>query len=122
MGGCSGSCPERGLLLPDLLDRLRGASPVRVPDLSERAADVPGLVRRFAAEAARENSVRECVVTEEFLQEVGKRAWKSVRHLRNAVAYAVAVSGGSVLDPESLPAPMAYRNVSLSPAGSAWMS
>lgn len=94
----------KGLLLPDLLDRLRGASPVRVPDLSERAADVPGLVRRFAAEAARENSVRECSVTEGFLHEVGKRAWKSVRHLRNAIAYAVAVSGGGPLGPESLPA------------------
>jgi DNA-binding NtrC family response regulator len=94
----------KGLLLPDLLDRLRGATPVRVPDLSERAADVPGLVRRFAAAAARENGVRECVVTTEFLRSVSARAWKSVRHLRNAVAYAVAVSGGGPLGPDSLPA------------------
>lgn len=94
----------KGLLLPDLLDRLRGASPVQVPDLSERTADVPALVRRFATEAARENAVRECFITEEFLRVVGTRAWKSVRHLRNAIAYAVAVSGGGELGPESLPA------------------
>ncbi len=92
----------KGLLLPDLLDRLRGASPVRVPDLSERASDVGPLARRFAAEAARENAVRECPITEEFLRAVDTREWKSVRHLRNAVAYAVAVSGGAP-GPEHLP-------------------
>lgn len=93
---------KRGRFRQDLYFRLNGMT-ITVPPLRERRADVPELVRRFAARTAKLMSVAEPDISEEAMARLASHDWPgNVRELRNVIDRAVALAGGSAIGIEHL--------------------
>src|ERR1700692_2012203 len=102
---------RQGVFREDLFYRLNVA-PVRIPPLRERTADIPGLVRHFAAQAAREGLPAK-VLDEAAMERLRRYRWPgNVRELENlvrrlAALYSQEVIGVDVIESELAAAPAA---------------
>ncbi len=100
---------RQGLFREDLFYRLNVA-PIRLPPLRERSADIPALVRHFAALAAREGLPPK-QLDEEAMERLRSYRWPgNVRELENlirrlAALYSQEVIGVSVIEAELGEAP-----------------
>jgi two-component system nitrogen regulation response regulator GlnG len=100
---------RQGQFRDDLFYRLNVA-PVRLPPLRERSADIPGLVRHFAAVAAREGLPVK-VIDEAAMDRLRRYRWPgNVRELENlvrrlAALYSQEVIGIDVIEAELADAP-----------------
>lgn len=106
-----------GSFSADLLSRLRGGQEIRVPAIETRREDLPGLVRALVRRAVEECGKRLPEITPAFLEAVTARRWTDARQLQNAIHYAVGLSEGTSLQPESLPE--IGREGSIVPSGAA---
>jgi len=90
-----------GRFRADLYYRLN-VFPITAPPLRERRGDVPGLVRHFAAKAARKLGKPPQDVPAAFLERAGAYDWPgNVRELENVVERALIVSDGELLFPSA---------------------
>jgi two-component system, NtrC family, nitrogen regulation response regulator GlnG len=100
---------RQGQFRDDLFYRLNVA-PIRLPPLRERSADIPGLVRHFAAVAAREGLPIK-VIDEAAMDRLRRYRWPgNVRELENlvrrlAALYSQEVIGIDVIEAELADAP-----------------
>ena len=89
---------DRGEFRADLFYRLN-VFPLTVPPLRERAADIPALVERFMAKAARKLGKSFEAVAPAFLDRAMAYDWPgNVRELENVVERAAILSRGSMLE------------------------
>ena len=101
---------RQGVFREDLFYRLNVA-PVRIPPLRERTADIPALVRHFAAQAGREGLPAK-VLDEPAMERMRRYRWPgNVRELENlvrrlAALYSQEVIGVDVIEAELAAAPM----------------
>jgi len=87
-----------GSFRSDLYYRLN-VFPIVVPPLRERRDDIPGLVRHFAAKAARKLGRTVDGISSAFVECASVYAWPgNIRELENLVERAVIMSRGTVLD------------------------
>ena len=94
---------EAGTFRSDLYYRLN-VFPIVVPPLRERRDDIPGLVRHFAAKAARKLGRTLDAVSPAFVEQASAGAWPgNIRELENFVERAMIMSNGAVLDATDLP-------------------
>ena len=82
----------------DLYYRLN-VFPILVPALRERRDDIPGLVRHFAAKAARKLGRTLDGISPAFVERARAYDWPgNIRELENLVERAIIMSNGAVLD------------------------
>jgi DNA-binding NtrC family response regulator len=82
----------------DLYYRLN-VFPIVVPPLRERCDDIPGLVRHFAARAARKLGRTLEGISPAFVERASAHDWPgNIRELENLVERAIIMSNGAVLD------------------------
>ena len=87
---------QEGRFREDLFHRLN-VIPIRVPSLSERAADVPLLVAHFLGSVASELGVSAPRFSEEALTALSQAPWTgNIRELRNVVERLVILCGDEV--------------------------
>jgi DNA-binding NtrC family response regulator len=73
--------------------------PILVPALRERRDDIPGLVRHFAAKAARKLGRTLDGISPAFVERARAYDWPgNIRELENLVERAIIMSNGGVLD------------------------
>ena len=109
----------RGSFRQDLFFRLSGATLV-IPPLRERASEIPGLARAFAAQAAQQMGLAHPPpFAPEALALMGSYAWPgNIRELRNAVERAVLLcEGGGPITLVHLPVDKMRPRASPPPAG-----
>jgi len=100
---------RQGAFREDLFYRLNVA-PIRIPPLRERTADIPALVRHFAAQAAKEGLPAK-VLDEAAMERLRRYRWPgNVRELENlvrrlAALYSQEVIGVDVIESELAAAP-----------------
>jgi two-component system nitrogen regulation response regulator GlnG len=101
---------RQGVFREDLFYRLNVA-PIRIPPLRERIADIPALVRHFAAQAEREGLPAK-VLDEAAMERLRRYRWPgNVRELENlvrrlAALYSQEVIGVEVIETELAATPM----------------
>jgi len=89
----------------DLYYRLN-VFPIVAPPLRERRNDIPGLVRHFAAKAARKLGRTLDGISPAFVERAGAYDWPgNIRELENLVERAIIMSNGGVLDAVELFSP-----------------
>ena len=89
----------------DLYYRLN-VFPILVPALRERRDDIPGLVRHFAAKAARKLGRTLDGISPAFVERARAYDWPgNIRELENLVERAIIMSNGGVLDAVELFSP-----------------
>jgi two-component system, NtrC family, response regulator AtoC len=92
----------QGLFRRDLYFRLAGV-PIRIPSLSERLDEIPGMARAFVAEAcARPPRVAPEISRAAMTHLVAHRWPGNIRELRNVVMRAALLCAGPVILPEHL--------------------
>jgi two-component system nitrogen regulation response regulator GlnG len=102
---------RQGVFREDLFYRLNVA-PIRIPPLRERTADIPALVRHFAAQAAKEGLPAK-VLDEPAMERLRRYRWPgNVRELENlmrrlAALYSQEVVGADVIEAELAATPAA---------------
>jgi len=102
---------RQGAFREDLFYRLNVA-PIRIPPLRERTTDIPGLVRHFASQAAKEGLPAK-VLDEAAMERLRRYRWPgNVRELENlvrrlAALYSQEVIGLDVIESELAAAPAA---------------
>jgi two-component system nitrogen regulation response regulator GlnG len=102
---------RQGVFREDLFYRLNVA-PIRIPPLRERSADIPALVRHFAAQATREGLPAK-VLDDGAMERLRRYRWPgNVRELENlvrrlAALYSQEVIGVEVIETELAAAPAA---------------
>ena len=102
---------RQGIFREDLFYRLNVA-PIRIPPLRERTADIPALVRHFAAQAAKEGLPAK-VIDDAAMERLRGYRWPgNVRELENlvrrlAALYSQEVIGVDVIETELASAPAA---------------
>ncbi len=104
---------QTGEFRQDLYFRL-SAFEIEIPPLRERQADIPLLVRHFAAQK------RGATVSfaEETINELSSRPWHgNVRELRTAIEHALVVARAGLVLPEHLPATLPMHHMELSSLG-----
>ncbi len=90
---------EQGRFREDLYYRLN-VFPITVPPLRDRPADIPLLVRHFAAVSAARNGVPQPTVSPEAYVALQDRRWKgNVRELENVMERAVLLAGNEPILP-----------------------
>jgi DNA-binding NtrC family response regulator len=90
----------------DLYYRLN-VFPIIVPPLRERRDDIPGLVKHFAAKAARKLGRALDSVSPAFIERASGHDWPgNIRELENFVERAIIMTHGSTLDNIELFSPM----------------
>jgi two-component system, NtrC family, nitrogen regulation response regulator GlnG len=100
---------RQGVFREDLFYRLNVA-PIRIPPLRERTADIPALVRHFAAQAAKEGLPAK-MIDEAAMERLRNYRWPgNVRELENmmrrlAALYSQEVIGLDVIEAELASAP-----------------
>lgn len=95
---------ENGLFREDLFWRLNVIN-IHVPPLRERSFDIPLLVEHFIASAAERAAKASLNVSPEALAILTAYSWPgNVRELENAIERAVALSNGTQITPDDLPA------------------
>jgi two-component system nitrogen regulation response regulator NtrX len=96
----------QGRFREDLFYRL-AVIPVEVPPLRARRDDIPLLVEHFVALFCAENGKRLKTVSGEALAYFLAYDWPgNIRELRNMVERLVIMTGGDVIGPDDLPAPL----------------
>ncbi len=99
----------------DLFYRLNGVT-LKVPPLRERRAELPGLARRFAAEASARAGVHEAPFTPAALAALLRHDWPgNVRELKNVIERAVVLSRGKPIDAPALMLPRAPEPTQAAP-------
>jgi len=94
-----------GSFRADLYYRLN-VFPIVVPPLRERRDDIPGLVRHFAARAARRLGRALEGISPAFVERASAYDWPgNIRELENLVERAIIMSNGGVLDAVELFSP-----------------
>ncbi|MGV9011472.1 MAG: sigma-54-dependent transcriptional regulator [Flavobacteriales bacterium] len=87
-----------GRFREDLFHRL-SVIPIHVPDLKERAGDIPELITYFLAKVCEEQGIILKKISEKAVKELQKLPWTgNVRELRNVVERLVILSGPEVTD------------------------
>jgi two-component system response regulator AtoC len=101
---------SRGRFREDLFYRLNSVR-LEVPPLRERRHEIPLLVERFVAQAAKESGRHpQLTVTPEALAMLVAHPWPgNIRELRNAIRRAVMMASGDIVDVEHLPAEVIVR-------------
>jgi two-component system nitrogen regulation response regulator GlnG len=112
---------RQGVFREDLFYRLNVA-PVRIPPLRERTADIPALVRHFAAQAAREGLPAKMLDDAAMERLRGYRWPGNVRELENmvrrlAALYSQEVIGIDVIEAELAAAPALVATETVSDEG-----
>ena len=98
---------DAGRFRPDLYYRLN-VFPIGLPPLRERRADIPALVRHFAAKAARKLGRTLDGIAPQFVAQAQGYDWPgNIRELENLVERALIMSGASTLDASALLVPPA---------------
>lgn len=96
---------SRGEFRADLYYRLAMVE-LRVPALRERAEDLPLLADHLLAKLARETECEDLRLSPQTLERLHGHHWPgNIRELEAALAGAILVSGGGVLQPHHLPLP-----------------
>ena len=94
----------RGNFREDLYFRLNTFE-IRMPELAENPERILELAESFLKENARQSQRPYPGMSPLFVEALRKYRWPgNVRELKNAMEYALALSGDDALDPESLPA------------------
>jgi two-component system nitrogen regulation response regulator GlnG len=112
---------RQGVFREDLFYRLNVA-PVRIPPLRERTADIPALVRHFAAQAAREGLPAK-MLDNAAMERLRSYRWPgNVRELENmvrrlAALYSQEVIGIDVIETELAAAPALIATETVSDEG-----
>jgi len=89
---------EEGKFRADLWYRIN-VFPILLPPLRERAADIPSLVRHFAARASRRFGLSEVEATPAQLERLVRYPWPgNIRELSAVIDRAVILGGGRELD------------------------
>jgi DNA-binding NtrC family response regulator len=95
---------EAGRFREDLYFRLNTFE-IRVPELASQPDRILALAEGFLREACRQQGRAYAGVSEGFSRALRAYAWPgNVRELKNAMEYAVALSGDGPLEPDALPA------------------
>jgi DNA-binding NtrC family response regulator len=82
---------------------------IRLPNLADRADDVPALAQYFLGRAS---NVRAMAFSAEAMALLEQHDWPgNVRELRNAVEYAVGVCGAAQILPQHLPASIVVERI-----------
>ena len=77
---------------------------IAIPPLSQRADDIPLLVKHFLQEIAKEQAEEEIYITDEAVQILTEYYWPgNVRQLKNALEQAFCNSSSNVITEEMLP-------------------
>ena len=104
---------DEGTFRQDLYFRL-AVSPLRVPPLRQRRADIPAIVKHILVRRSRELHSKVTAMDDDALHLLGEYHWPgNVRELENAVTRAIALARGTTLDaddfgfvtPSYVPAP-----------------
>ncbi len=92
----------RGRFRADLYFRLNVVS-LRLPQLSERPADIPVLARHFAEKYARANGLPAMSVTEHAMRALRTHSWPgNIRELENTMHRAVLLATGPSIDADAI--------------------
>jgi two-component system nitrogen regulation response regulator NtrX len=103
----------QGQFREDLFYRL-AVIPVEVPPLRARRDDIPLLVDHFVALFCAENGKRIKTVSGEALAYFLAYDWPgNIRELRNMVERLVIMTGGDVIGPDDLPAPLRPKDAAV---------
>ena len=87
-----------GRFREDLFHRL-SVIPIHVPDLKDRAGDIPELITYFLAKVCEEQGITLKKISDKAVKELQKLPWTgNVRELRNVVERLVILSGSEVTD------------------------
>ncbi len=87
-----------GRFREDLFHRL-SVIPIHVPDLEDRAGDIPELIEHFLAKVCEEQGIAAKKMSDKAVKELQKLPWTgNVRELRNVVERLVILSGPEVTD------------------------
>ena len=87
-----------GRFREDLFHRL-SVIPIHVPDLKDRAGDIPELITYFLAKVCEEQGITLKKISDKAVKELQKLPWTgNVRELRNVVERLVILSGPEVTD------------------------
>jgi two-component system, NtrC family, nitrogen regulation response regulator GlnG len=109
---------RQGVFREDLFYRLNVA-PIRIPPLRERAADIPALVRHFAALAAREGLPAK-VLDEAAMERLRRYRWPgNVRELENLVRRLAALYSQEIIGVDVIEAELAAAPVDVPASGEA---
>ncbi len=94
---------KSGMVKAELLDRLNIIT-MEIPPLRSRIDDLPELVSAFLAKFSEKNAKRVSHLTDGAMEKLKKYTWPgNVRELERMVERAVALSVGTVLEPEDFP-------------------
>ncbi|HNW58445.1 MAG TPA: sigma-54 dependent transcriptional regulator [bacterium] len=100
---------RRGHFREDLFYRLNAVH-IRVPALRDRSEDIPLLVKKFAAEFARDNHIDFPGFSDAALAAMSKARWPgNIRELRNVVEKIIVLERGAWIDEETV---RRYLNIS----------
>jgi two-component system nitrogen regulation response regulator GlnG len=103
---------RQGVFREDLFYRLNVA-PIRIPPLRERTADIPALVRHFAAQAAREGLPAK-MLDEAAMERLRNYRWPgNVRELENMVRRLSALYSQEVIGVDVIEAELASASASI---------
>jgi two-component system, NtrC family, response regulator AtoC len=103
---------QAGRFREDLYFRLN-VVPILIPNLSQRADDIPALVHHFVERFSRSFGRRIDGVTGEAMQTLQKYSWPgNVRELRNVLERAVLLSKSEIIDANDLPPEIRYAGTS----------
>ncbi len=93
----------KGEFREDLFYRLSVVD-LHLPPLRERKSEIPGLVKHFITEFAKENMKDVQGITPEALAKLSAAKWQgNIRELRNCVERMVVLASGKMLDVADLP-------------------
>jgi DNA-binding NtrC family response regulator len=93
----------KGEFREDLFYRLSVVD-LHLPPLRERKSEIPGLVKHFITEFAKENMKDVAGITPAALEKLCDARWQgNIRELRNCVERMVVLTSGSMLDVDDLP-------------------
>lgn len=107
---------EQGRFREDLYYRLN-VFPITVPPLRERLADIPLLVRHFAAVSAARNGFPQPTVSAAAYAALQERRWKgNVRELQNVMERAVLLAGKDPILPSHVLVEAGGPSASIAPA------
>ncbi|MCC7010565.1 MAG: sigma-54-dependent Fis family transcriptional regulator [Acidobacteria bacterium] len=109
---------KEGTFREDLFYRLSVVR-VELPPLRARLDDVPALAHHFVLQSCRSNNLAEKVLSQDALRVLMEFSWPgNIRHLQNAVEYAVAMSGHAPEIPAAaLPEELSHRLFGTSETG-----
>ena len=95
---------QSGRFLPDFFSRIDGL-PIEIPPLRSRAEDIPVLAANFMAAFCHKYGIQEKPISGEALNAMQAYFWpQNIRQLKNVCEQAAAMSEGTEISVEDLPA------------------